>query len=217
MGLYVKSSEALNVVGNAVHGNKGAGVSVLQSGQLTRLVANCVCGNARTGVSVETGCQVELRGNGVYDNGGHGVSCRGDGQVTENDVVGNRGSGIRLAESADVKVSRVAVGYGCGRLTSMDSVVPFRSSAPSPAVPLAPGPEEPRPGGAGVGHRSPGPGEGAGAGERGVSEPARQHQAAPAPRPRQRHLPAAQQHPAALHQEKARGRSAECCRDHTWV
>ncbi|KAJ8271689.1 hypothetical protein COCON_G00105480 [Conger conger] len=116
VGLYVKSSEALNVVGNAVHGNKGAGVTVLQSGQLTRLVANCVCGNARTGVTVETGCQVELRGNGVYDNGGHGVSCRGDGQVMENDVVGNRGSGIRLAESADIKVlkNRVQTERGWG-------------------------------------------------------------------------------------------------------
>ena len=115
----MKSSEALNAVGNAVHGNKAAGVTVLQSGQLTRLVANCVCGNARTGVTVETGCQVELRGNGVYDNGGHGISCRGDGQVTENDVVGNRGSGIRLAESADVKVSRVTTGYGRGKLTAI--------------------------------------------------------------------------------------------------
>ncbi|XP_064190544.1 F-box only protein 10 [Anguilla rostrata] len=116
VGLYVKTSEALNVAGNAVHGNKGAGVSVLQSGQLTRLLANCVCGNARAGVAVEMGCQVELRGNGVYDNGGHGVSWRGDGQIMENDMVGNRGSGIRLAESADVKVlrNRVQPGRGSG-------------------------------------------------------------------------------------------------------
>ncbi|KAG5848070.1 hypothetical protein ANANG_G00094490 [Anguilla anguilla] len=102
VGLYVKTSEALNVAGNAVHGNKGAGVSVLQSGQLTRLLANCVCGNARAGVAVEMGCQVELRGNGVYDNGGHGVSWRGDGQITENDMVlrnrvqPGRGSGIAV-------------------------------------------------------------------------------------------------------------------------
>ncbi|KAJ8281330.1 hypothetical protein GJAV_G00066270 [Gymnothorax javanicus] len=106
VGLFVKSSEALNFVDNAVHANKGAGITVLQSSQLTRLVGNCVCGNERTGVTVETGCQVELRGNGVYDNSSHGISCRGDGLITENDVVGNRGCGIRLSESADVKVLR---------------------------------------------------------------------------------------------------------------
>ncbi|KAJ8410989.1 hypothetical protein AAFF_G00180240 [Aldrovandia affinis] len=116
VGLYVKSSEALNVVGNAVYANGGAGVSVLQSGQLTRLVANCICGNTRTGVTVETGCQVELRGNGVYDNGGHGISCRGDGQIVENDVVGNRACGIRVRENADVKIlrNRVQAARGWG-------------------------------------------------------------------------------------------------------
>ncbi|XP_064859501.1 F-box only protein 10 [Oncorhynchus nerka] len=116
VGLYVKSSEPLNVVANLVNGNRGAGVAVLQSGQLTRLVANCVHGNSRGGVTVERECRVELRGNGVYDNGGHGVSFRGDGQVVENDVVGNRGYGIRLSDSADVKVlrNRVQPVQGCG-------------------------------------------------------------------------------------------------------
>ncbi|KAJ8000490.1 hypothetical protein DPEC_G00180670 [Dallia pectoralis] len=106
VGLYVKSSEPLNVVANLVNGNCGAGVAVLQSSQLMRLVANCIHGNGRGGVTVERECRVELRGNGVYDNGGHGVSFRGDGHVIENDVVGNRGYGIRLADSADIKVLR---------------------------------------------------------------------------------------------------------------
>ncbi|KAG7458699.1 hypothetical protein MATL_G00223350, partial [Megalops atlanticus] len=116
VGLYVKSSEALNVVGNAVHSNRGTGVSVVQSGQLTRLVANCVSGNGRVGVTVETGCRAELRGNGIYDNGSHGVRFRGDGQIVENDVVGNRGCGLRVMENADVKVlrNRVQAMQGCG-------------------------------------------------------------------------------------------------------
>ena len=88
--------------------------------------------------------------------------------------------------------------------------------APSPAVPLAPGPEEPCAGGAGLGHRCPGAGEGAGAGERGVSEPARQRQTAATPGPWQQRLSGAQQHPAALRQEKVRSRS-ECCPGHTRV
>ncbi|KAL1023947.1 hypothetical protein UPYG_G00049400 [Umbra pygmaea] len=116
VGLYVKSSEPLNVVANLVNGNRGAGVAVLQSSQLTRLVANCIHGNGRGGVTVERECRVELRGNGVYDNGGHGVSFRGDGQMVENDVVGNRGYGIRLTDSADIKVlrNRVQPVQGCG-------------------------------------------------------------------------------------------------------
>uniref|UniRef100_A0A4W5JJJ1 Right handed beta helix domain-containing protein n=1 Tax=Hucho hucho TaxID=62062 RepID=A0A4W5JJJ1_9TELE len=116
VGLYVKSSEPLNVIANLVNSNRGTGVAVLQSGQLTRLVANCVHGNGRGGVIVERECRVELRGNGVYDNGGHGVSFRGDGQVVENDVVGNRGYGIRLTDSANVKVlrNRVQPVQGCG-------------------------------------------------------------------------------------------------------
>ncbi|XP_062333996.1 F-box only protein 10 [Osmerus eperlanus] len=116
VGLYVKSSEPLNVVANLVNGNRGAGVALLQSSQLTRLVANCVQGNSRGGITVDRECRVELRGNGVYDNGGHGVSFHGDGQIVENDVVGNRGYGIRVMDCADVKVlrNRVQPVQGCG-------------------------------------------------------------------------------------------------------
>ncbi len=38
----MKSSEPLNVVANMVNSNRGDGVSVIQSAQLTRLVGNCV-------------------------------------------------------------------------------------------------------------------------------------------------------------------------------
>lgn len=101
----MKSSEPLNVVANLVNSNRGAGVAVIQSSQLTRLVANCIHENSRGGVTVEKDCRVELRGNGVYENGGHGISFRGDGQIGENDVVGNRGYGIQISDNADVKVS----------------------------------------------------------------------------------------------------------------
>ncbi|KAJ8385151.1 hypothetical protein AAFF_G00192020 [Aldrovandia affinis] len=116
VGLYVKSSEPLNVVGNAVYSNSGVGVALLQSAQLSRVIANCICGNGRAGVAVAAGSRVELRGNGVYDNGGPGISSRGDGQIVENDVMGNQGCGLRLRESADIRVlrNRVQSARGCG-------------------------------------------------------------------------------------------------------
>ncbi|XP_026215942.1 F-box only protein 10 isoform X2 [Anabas testudineus] len=116
VGLYVKSSEPLNVFANLVNNNRGTGVAVLQSSQLTRLVTNCILENGRGGVTVEKDCRVELRGNGIYENGGHGVSFSGNGQIVENDVVGNRGSGIQVSGNADIKVlrNRVQPAQGCG-------------------------------------------------------------------------------------------------------
>lgn len=104
VGLYVKSSEPLNVFANLVNNNHGTGIAVLQSSQLTRLVTNCILENGRGGVTVEKDCRVELRGNGIYENSGHGVSFSGNGQIVENDVVGNRGYGIQVSGSADIKV-----------------------------------------------------------------------------------------------------------------
>lgn len=104
VGLYVKSSEPLNVFANLVNSNRGAGIAVLQSSQLTRLVTNCILENGRGGVTVEKDCRVELRGNGIYKNSGHGVSFSGNGQIVENDVVGNRGYGVQVSGSADIKV-----------------------------------------------------------------------------------------------------------------
>ncbi|TRY64724.1 hypothetical protein DNTS_030151 [Danionella cerebrum] len=106
VGVYVKSSEALNAVGNMVQRNSGAGISVVQSTQLTRLVGNCVQFNGWTGVKVDRECRVELRGNGVYDNACHGICFRGEGLIMENDVVGNNAAGIRVLDNADVKVLR---------------------------------------------------------------------------------------------------------------
>ncbi|MBN3310242.1 FBX10 protein, partial [Amia calva] len=110
VGLYIKSSEALNIVGNAVHANRGSGVSVFQSTQLSRLVNNSITSNTAGGVSVEAGCRVELRGNGVYDNSSHGISSKGDGVILENDVIGNHGCALRLLEAADMKVSVCCLG-----------------------------------------------------------------------------------------------------------
>jgi len=105
VGLYVKTSEPLNVIGNLLNSNSAAGIAVLQSSQLTRLVANCILDNSLGGVTVEKDCRVELRGNGIYDNKGHGVSFCGDGQIGENDAVGNHGNGIQVSSNADVKAS----------------------------------------------------------------------------------------------------------------
>ncbi|XP_074544089.1 F-box only protein 10 isoform X2 [Halichoeres trimaculatus] len=116
VGLYVKSSEPLNVFANLLNSNRGTGIAVLQSSQLTRLVTNCILENGRGGVTVEKDCRVELRGNGIYKNSSHGVSFSGNGQVVENDVIGNRGYGIQVSGSADIKVlrNRVQPAQGCG-------------------------------------------------------------------------------------------------------
>ncbi|XP_062243847.1 F-box only protein 10 [Platichthys flesus] len=116
VGLYVKSSEALNVFANLVNSNRGTGIAVLQSSQLTRLVTNCILENGRAGVTVEKDCRVELRGNGIYENNGHGISFSGNGQIAENDVIGNRGYGIQVSDCADIKVlrNRVQPAQGCG-------------------------------------------------------------------------------------------------------
>lgn len=116
VGLYVKSSEPLNVFANLVNSNRGTGIAVLQSSQLTRLVTNCILENGRGGVTVEKDCRVELRGNGIYENSGHGVGFSGSGQIVENDVVGNRGYGIYVCASADIKVlrNRVQPAQACG-------------------------------------------------------------------------------------------------------
>ena len=106
VGLYVKSSEPLNVFANLVNSNRGTGIAVLQSSQLTRLVTNCILENGRAGVTVEKDCRVELRGNGIYQNNGHGISFSGNGQIAENDVVGNRGYGIQVSGCTDIKVSK---------------------------------------------------------------------------------------------------------------
>lgn len=100
----MKSSEPLNVFANLVNSNRGTGIAVLQSSQLTRLGTNCILENGRGGVTVEKDCRVELRGNGIYKNSGHGVGFSGNGQILENDVVGNRGYGIQVSGSADIKV-----------------------------------------------------------------------------------------------------------------
>ncbi|TNM85596.1 hypothetical protein fugu_007867 [Takifugu bimaculatus] len=116
VGLYVKSSEPLNVFANLINSNRGTGVTVLQSSQLTRLANNCILNNGCGGVTVEKECRAELRGNGIYKNGGHGVSFSGSGQIVENDVVGNRGCGIQISNSTDIKVlrNRVQPARGCG-------------------------------------------------------------------------------------------------------
>ncbi|XP_068607450.1 F-box only protein 10 [Brachionichthys hirsutus] len=116
VGLYVKSSEPLNAFGNLINRNHGSGIAVLHSSQLTRLLSNCVLRNGQGGVTVERDCRVELRGNGVYKNSGHGVDFSGTGHIVENDVIGNRGCGIRVSGSVDIKVlrNRVQPVQSCG-------------------------------------------------------------------------------------------------------
>lgn len=104
-GLYVQSSEALHVITNVIHANGDRGVTVAQSGQLTRVVNNSISCNRQSGVRVEAQCRVELRGNGIYDNRGCGVVTKGDSTIViENDIIGNRGSGLQLLPRSDTKV-----------------------------------------------------------------------------------------------------------------
>lgn len=106
-GLYVQSSEALHVITNVIHANGDRGVTVAQSGQLTRVANNSISCNRQSGVKVEAQCKVEIRGNGIYDNRGHGIITKGDSTVViENDIIGNRGSGLQLLPRSDTKVRR---------------------------------------------------------------------------------------------------------------
>ncbi|KAM9137622.1 F-box only protein 10 isoform 2-T2 [Pangshura tecta] len=105
-GLYVKSSEALNIIANAIHANHDSGVAVLQSSQLTRIANNSISCNSLGGVLIESEARVELRGNGIYDNSSHGITSKGDGVIVENDIVGNRGCGLQLLQTADMKVTK---------------------------------------------------------------------------------------------------------------
>ncbi|XP_038625847.1 F-box only protein 10 [Tachyglossus aculeatus] len=105
-GLYIKSSEALNIIANFIHANHDSGVAVAQSPQLTRIANNSISCNSLGGVLVEAECRVELRGNGIYDNRSHGVASKGDGIIVENDIIGNGGCGLRLLQAADMKVTK---------------------------------------------------------------------------------------------------------------
>lgn len=104
-GIFVQSSEALQVVANVIHANGDRGITIVQSSQLTRVANNSISCNRQSGVKVEFQCKVELRGNGIYDNRGHGIITKGDGTaVVENDIIGNRGSGLQLLPRSDTKV-----------------------------------------------------------------------------------------------------------------
>ncbi|KAJ6652910.1 hypothetical protein lerEdw1_010522 [Lerista edwardsae] len=126
-GLYVKSSEALNIIGNAVHANQDCGITVFQSSQLTRIANNSISCNSLSGVLVEAECRVELRGNGIYDNSSHGVASKGDGVVTENDILGNRGCGLKLLLAANMKITKNRIhslrGYGIEMLDQTKALV----------------------------------------------------------------------------------------------
>ncbi|XP_014818061.1 PREDICTED: F-box only protein 10 isoform X1 [Calidris pugnax] len=105
-GLHVKSSEALNVIANIIHGNGDGGVAVLQSSQLTCLANNNISCNGRGGVLVEADCRVELRGNGIYENSSHGIVSKGEGIIAENDIIGNHRCGLQLLQAADMTVTK---------------------------------------------------------------------------------------------------------------
>lgn len=77
---------------------------MFQSTQLVRIGNNSISCNRMSGVHVETGCRVELRGNGIYDNRSHGIISKGDGTIIENDIIGNRECGLQLIQTADMKV-----------------------------------------------------------------------------------------------------------------
>ncbi|XP_008946917.1 PREDICTED: F-box only protein 10-like, partial [Merops nubicus] len=102
-GLHIKSDEALSIVANVIHANQNGGVVVLQSSRLTHIANNSISCNSRGGVLVEAECQVELCGNGIYENSSHGIISKGEGVITENDIIGNHRCGLQLLQAADMK------------------------------------------------------------------------------------------------------------------
>ncbi|NXK48935.1 FBX10 protein, partial [Chauna torquata] len=103
-GLHVKSSKALNIIANIIHTNYHSGVAVLQSSHLTCITNNSISCNSQGGVQVEAECRVELRGNGIYRNSSHGIVSKGEGIITENDIISNHRCGLQLLQAADMKV-----------------------------------------------------------------------------------------------------------------
>ncbi|NXG80431.1 FBX10 protein, partial [Baryphthengus martii] len=105
-GLHIKSSKALNVIANVIHANVDGGMTVLRSSRLTRIANNSISCNGRGGVLVEAKCQVELRGNGIYENSSHGIVSKGEGVIAENDIIGNHSCGLQLLQAASMKVTK---------------------------------------------------------------------------------------------------------------
>lgn len=77
---------------------------MLQSSQMTCIADNSISCNSQGGVLVEAECQVELRGNGIYENSSHGIVSKGEGIIAENDIIGNQRCGLQLLQAADMKV-----------------------------------------------------------------------------------------------------------------
>ncbi|KAM4638765.1 LOW QUALITY PROTEIN: F-box only protein 10 [Amazona ochrocephala] len=100
---HVKSSEMINVIIGVIHANHDGRLVVVQSSQLTCVDSNSISCNSWGGMLVEPECQVEIRGNGIYENHSHGIVSRGEGIITENDITGNHQCGLQLLQAADVK------------------------------------------------------------------------------------------------------------------
>ena len=48
--------------------------------------------------------QIEIQGNGIYDNKDHGVACENEAVIFENDILGNGQTGIQLTSNKSVQV-----------------------------------------------------------------------------------------------------------------
>ena len=53
--------------------------------------------------------QIEIRGNGIYDNENYGISCQNEAVIFENDLMGNRGTEIQLKSNKSVQVKQIRV------------------------------------------------------------------------------------------------------------
>ena len=128
VGVFCSYFDRVTLHGNAVHDNKDVGVFVDQTSSVTiehnSVTSNCGNGVEASEVSHVSGdvtslecvqkhttyctnsLQMDVHGNGVYENSEHGMVVRGRGDINFNDVFCNRKAALNFAQKSNEKQAR---------------------------------------------------------------------------------------------------------------
>lgn len=104
-GISVQFGDAVLVQNNYIHANRSDGIMIDQPLPVI-LQSNFLTCNSGSGVLISGTGQVDIHGNGIYDNREHGIWCQSATNITENDILGNNLNAIYLHMCAEVKVIR---------------------------------------------------------------------------------------------------------------
>ncbi|CAH1773627.1 unnamed protein product [Owenia fusiformis] len=103
-GVFLQSKESIHIMANVIHGNREIGIQVHQVAPVL-LINNSVTCNAGSGIEVAEFASVDIHGNGIYDNRDEGILLQSEGEIWENDIIGNQRAGILVHNAKDVKIS----------------------------------------------------------------------------------------------------------------